>query len=261
MDPSARSAYERVLRARKDRAARNRTLDSKRKKLRDDLEARERAARDEADSEVDAAQKLAAEIERLRKEGSKELERQNEELRRQLEKELSDSSPSRRTHTPPDASNYNLSDVNVYRLKAKWKKHAPLADENSVRKLFSRYGRILGLVVSRKGTSAIVEYGTRQEALNALNAAAAYDVNVELMEANANEACAPPTMQPTINVSNTTTTRPAFAAAAAVHAPMRESAEDDTDFENSVLLKLKRAQERKRLIESETGANQSEASS
>lgn len=277
LDPSARKAYERVLKARKDRAVRNRTLDSKRKKLKDDLEARERAAKDEVESEVDAVQKLAEEIERLRKEGSKELERQNEELRRQFESELLvEPSTGRRAENTTTSqsenttsSNYDLSNDNVHRLKAKWKKQT--FDEASLRRLFSRHGHISGLVVSRKGTSAIIEFRTRAEALNALNGSAD-NISIELMETNANDARAPPTTQPTINVptsaasQNRSAGKPLFSAPAAAtfaaHSLMRKSAEDDTDLaqvENNVLLKLKRAQERKRLLEAAAAANQSEA--
>lgn len=44
-DESARKAYDKVLKGRKEAALRHRELDSKRRKLKEDLEARERSSR------------------------------------------------------------------------------------------------------------------------------------------------------------------------------------------------------------------------
>ena len=74
-DADAKKAYDNVLKARKANELRNRQLDAKRRKLKDDLEAREREAADSAFATVVAKkteeERLAAEIERLRKEGSR----------------------------------------------------------------------------------------------------------------------------------------------------------------------------------------------
>merc|ERR1712037_838199 len=75
-DEAARKAYDTVLKARKAAEIRKRQLDSKRRKLRDELEAREKRAKDDLDSrEAELNQntkaksdeeRLAEEIERLR---------------------------------------------------------------------------------------------------------------------------------------------------------------------------------------------------
>ncbi|XP_054710440.1 dnaJ homolog subfamily C member 17-like [Uloborus diversus] len=85
LDSSARAAYDKVLNARKASQIRNKELDSKRRKLKEDLEAREKNA--ENYKEVDPAVKLREEIERLRKEGSKLLEQEKELLRQEIERE------------------------------------------------------------------------------------------------------------------------------------------------------------------------------
>lgn len=72
-DIAARAAYDQSLKAKKVAAERTRVLDSKRKKFKEDLEARERAAFEikQADATAEAERKLQIEIKRLRKEGSK----------------------------------------------------------------------------------------------------------------------------------------------------------------------------------------------
>ena len=132
LDATARAAYERVLRGRKERAQRNKQLDSKRKKLRDDLEARERAAQDD----VDDARSLAREIERLRKESTNQLEKelnddlhkQNNDIRQQLAKELGRSKSSEqqysnlpKTRTLQDFDEYEAYVLNKLRQAQKLK--------------------------------------------------------------------------------------------------------------------------------------------
>lgn len=66
-DEAARKAYDKVLGAKKQAAIRHRELDSKRRKLKEDLDSRERGEGKSAD------QLLREEIERLRKEGSRQV--------------------------------------------------------------------------------------------------------------------------------------------------------------------------------------------
>ncbi|XP_013774524.2 dnaJ homolog subfamily C member 17-like isoform X2 [Limulus polyphemus] len=85
-DGPARTAYDKVLKAKKAHELRNAELDSKRRKLKKDLETREKAAREEEFGSVDPAKTLQEEIERLRKEGSKLLEEEQELLRKHMQK-------------------------------------------------------------------------------------------------------------------------------------------------------------------------------
>ncbi|KAI1287696.1 DnaJ -like protein subfamily C member 17 [Halotydeus destructor] len=244
LDASARAAYEKVLRARKDRATRHKHLDSKRRKLRDDLEARERAAKDDVETEIDAAEKLAKEIERLRREGNKELEKQNEELQKQIEKEKREAKLSRRQP-------FSQSIVTEpHRVRAKWKKRAH--DEDSLRKLFKHHGKISGLVISRKGTSAVIEYQSHQEAKDSL-VLNADDLSVELIDSNATHS------QPQAKLSvSENEKRPTFPSSASQSnitssfsgfSTYTPSNDDFDAYEAHVLLKLKHAHERKLLAE------------
>lgn len=229
LDASARAAYEKVLRARKDHAHRNRHLDSKRKKLRDDLESRERAAKDVSEREEDAGLKLAQEIERLRKEGSKELERQNEELRRQVQEELRASLSKVNVH---DVSAKIKIDEDVHRVIAKWKK-TPFT-EDILRKLFGQFGTITDFIMSRK--SAIIEYKNYREA-NAAKLGAASDV---LSVAFIGE---PKSSSSNNSSQSSTKFIPNLGASNATYST------NELDYESTVLLKLKRAQEKKRMLE------------
>ena len=74
-DIAARTAYDQSRKAKKAVIERNKVLDSKRKKFKEDLEAREQAAFEQTHKQRDIAneQKLAAEIARLRKDGSRSV--------------------------------------------------------------------------------------------------------------------------------------------------------------------------------------------
>lgn len=185
LDDAARAAYDRVLRAKKEAALRNQQLDSKRKKLKEDLEARERRgisgyklAKDKSPDEI-----LKEEIERLRKEGSKQVEEEMEYVLRQVKEEL---------RQPEDSW-----DGSKHRIKIKWK--ANKGDETNggynqeilhrflskvscySSRCFSKfiwkldeliyfllqYGDIMALVISpKKKGSALVEFKTKRGAVS-----------------------------------------------------------------------------------------------
>lgn len=91
MDTSARAAYDRVIHARVAAEIRNKQLDSKRQKLKTDLEERERIAEKSAASRrpystvtKSPEEALKEEIERLRSEGSRLLEEEKLLMQQQL---------------------------------------------------------------------------------------------------------------------------------------------------------------------------------
>ncbi|XP_026285301.1 dnaJ homolog subfamily C member 17 isoform X1 [Frankliniella occidentalis] len=162
IDEQARAAYDKVLNGKKAAKLRHRELDEKRKKLKEDLEARERSATDvngtstkKQDTKTDE-EKLQAEIERLRKEGSRQVEEEVELVRQQL---LQD---SKIPETPEEPQSNGLN-----RLRIRWK--ANKDDPNNggypydtLLKIMSKYGDIVALVVSpKKNGSALVEFKTK----------------------------------------------------------------------------------------------------
>lgn len=94
LDTSARAAYDRVINAKKAAELRNKQLDSKRQKLKADLEERERAAnlvqakgRSYSTVAKTPEELLKEEIERLRNEGSRLLEEEQLLMQQMLQEE------------------------------------------------------------------------------------------------------------------------------------------------------------------------------
>ena len=150
-DAAARKAYDNVLKARKANELRNRQLDEKRKRLKDQLEAREAKANESSyyDQKTEE-QKLAAEIERLRKEGRRQLEEEQERVRLLLakEKEAAGSTVNSRPSNPAGPT----------KIKVRWKATAEwyesegnLYNVESLRIIVSKYGDVNVVVVA--GTS------------------------------------------------------------------------------------------------------------
>lgn len=218
MDASARAAYDRMLRAKKANEMRNQQLDSKRQKLKSDLEARERQAASRKTSHNGIAQTpeeiFKAELERIMKENKKLLEDENEILRQQIYKE--------RLNVQPSSSSY---DSSKHRIKIKW--NADSGDNggynyDNLTKFLSKYGDIVALLVSKKKSgSGIVEFKTQ----DASEMAIAYEKgNLDNPLKLEWIGTAPKSKKPSGNVT-------------------------ETDYESLVLRQMRQAEERKRLIE------------
>ncbi|XP_044270759.1 dnaJ homolog subfamily C member 17 isoform X2 [Tribolium madens] len=157
IDETARKAYDAVLKGRKEAAIRHKELDSKRRKLKEDLEARERRAAAGYKTKS-ADEKLKEEIERLRKEGSRQVEEELERIRQEVLEEQK---------AKLDAN--SCSGAN-HRIKIKWnvvkddKTNGGYNYEN-LHRFLSKYGNVTALVLSQKrmGT-ALVEFETRNAA-------------------------------------------------------------------------------------------------
>jgi len=220
-DKSARSAYDKILNARKAAAIRNRQLDSKRQKLKAELEERERNALSNSqrsyqynipktDEDI-----LLNEIERLRKEGSKLLQEEQELMKKQLLEE------KLKVEDHYDSSQH--------RIKIKWKINSNQNlnyTEESLRNYLKKYGDIVAIVVStKKNGSALIEFKTQ----DAGEMAVAYEKGNLLNPLQLEWIGDPPKNKQTHPGSSSTIT--------------------DTDFESLVLCRMRQAEERKRLIE------------
>lgn len=226
-DESARAAYDRVLNAKKAAALRHAELDSKRRKLIEDLERREKVAnaqqkarRQGYSAEKSPEEQLKDEVERLRKEGSRLLEEEQEVMRKQLAEE--------RLKMKEGASQW---DSSLHRIKIKWK--AEKGDntnggynETNLRDFLKKYGDIVALVTSgKKKGSAVVEFKTQDAAEMAVDYEKGNMDNPLTLEWIGN---APKNNNRAGNGSNTIT---------------------DNDYESLVLRQMRQAEERKRLIE------------
>lgn len=163
-DPKARASYDNIIKAREREKLRTKELDSKRRKLIDDLEARERAYKD--DQEEKARQKseeirLKAHLEKLREEGSRILREAEQQLKEEIRKQR--------------AGEIDLSDSGSGQtgtVKLKWK--ADKKDEanggynqDNLYTFLSKHGDIAALAVSKdKKGRALVEFKNREDAVS-----------------------------------------------------------------------------------------------
>ena len=149
-------------------------MDSKRRKFKDDLEAREKVAREDQEAKERDEQRLAEEIERVRREGSRVVEEELNLLKSQLEKEILEMKLKKQ------------SEIKLPRLRCKWNKKNEY-NEMSLRNLFEQCGRISCLVVSSKGPTAIVEFERTDAALKAAELSSD-NLQIEWLQGNPKEA-------------------------------------------------------------------------
>jgi len=221
IDETTRRAYDNVLKARKAAELRSRQLDGKRRKLKDELEEREKAAKfEEFFDKKTEEEKLAREIERLRKEGSRQLEQEQEKLRQELAREAA---------APKETPNLSQ---NKARLKVKWSKskESPY-DRESLEKIFTKYGTVTGVVINEnKGGSALIEFENINDAKMAANIETGFfdcKLKVKLLGEVEDEGKKEEKKAPTLNYPGLV---------------------NQNDFESLVLRKLRQEEERKRLI-------------
>lgn len=223
-DVETRKAYDNLLKARKAAELRTRQLDSKRRKFKDDLDAKEKESYEEVFSKEQGEAKLAREIDRLRKEGSRQLAEEQEALKRQLAEERL-------------GQRKEQEDSVGGRLKVKWdRKGSMVYTEESLHRIFTKYGEVAGIVVSsKKGGSAIVELATRSSAVMASN------IETGMLE---NPIKVKPLWEEVEPGSNGH-----FSASNQATGAGSALSTNNTDFESLVMRKLRQEEERKRLIQ------------
>ncbi len=229
-DADARRAYDNVLKARKANALRNKQLDSKRKKLKDDLESRERNAA--ASAAFDAKwkakteeERLKDEIDRLQKEGSRLIEEEQESMRRIIEEERTRLNADR-TFAAANATG---------KIKLKWGDDGKSSyNEDSLRQIFSKYGDVTHVVVMKR--KALVEFSGHSAAESAASYESGFSTcpfkEVKLMGGGANDK------KPVTAAATNSFTNNAF-----------DSMVKETDYESLVLHKLRQAEARRKEIE------------
>jgi len=247
-DVDARRALDDVLRARAAREEAHAARDAKRRRAVEDLEARERAAASgvRAGDEAAARERLRAELERLRK--------RREEATRGCAASGDDASGvsvSARAEVP----------THLYRaIKIVWRR-AGDADEDAytakeLRETFEKIGRVEDVVIregKKKKGSALVVFADEETCVRASTATCGRADNALIIS----RAAVPPQRRASANVA--ADARPSVASGGNANAPEaneeRASAVPkapahaaNADFESVVLERLKRAQERARLL-------------
>ncbi|KAJ4444223.1 hypothetical protein ANN_06014 [Periplaneta americana] len=270
-DESARAAYDKVINAKKAAKLRHRELDSKRQRLKEDLERRERLAEEAAkkyrsfDTRTDE-EKLQAEIERLRKEGSKQVKEEQEYVQQQI---LLENLKPKRKESGCQC-----------RLKVRWDaaKDDPSNggyNEELLQNIFSKYGEISVLIVSakRKG-SALVEFKTNEASLMARRLERGLAKNPLRVENLESEGQKKPShtgkgprladlegendgtktgsqhgIFPSVDESTKNVSASAFPSFSFNPNILNLPQQSDSDFESLVLRRMRQAEERKKLIE------------
>ncbi|KAH0620608.1 hypothetical protein JD844_021250 [Phrynosoma platyrhinos] len=115
-DAAARAAYDKVRKAKKQAAERTQKLDERRKKVKLDLEAREREAQSQVsrEEEIHITRTLEQEIQRLREEGSRQLEEQQRLIKEQIRLE-------KEQRVPGKQDGYGEEGKGTPKLKLRWK--------------------------------------------------------------------------------------------------------------------------------------------
>jgi DnaJ family protein C protein 17 len=245
-DPAARAAYNKVLDGKLAATLRHKELDSKRKKFKEDLEAREKAAEiipssGKKKTELSAAEALRQEMDRLREEGSALLKAEQERLRQLLKEDLSQTKQT-------DSADEDCS-RQTYKLRLKWKSNKADPDNggysaNYLEQLLKKYGEINVLVISskKKGT-AMVEYTTYSAAMLAMQSERGLTDNPLTISWLTH-----PVVPHSADVSSSSDRQRSQHSADGV-TPSINRTTQSSDFESIVLMRLRQAEERKRLTQ------------
>ncbi|XP_043255184.1 dnaJ homolog subfamily C member 17 [Colletes gigas] len=247
-DASARAAYDKVINAKHQAVQRTKEFDAKRKKLKEDLEAREDAYKRSLNSESSTKRdedKLQVEIERLRKTGSKQVEEEIAFMKNKIAEQ------SRGFYKEYE------NDSDSYKIKIKWK---PNKDNfyndgynyNTLYQIFSKYGDIAALLVSStKNGSALIEYQNKSDAELALNTEVGFaqnplklqklwDISKQSSFSKEKTACDMSFNGRTSYSSDNNSEK---------NKANENNTMSDADFERSVLNNLRRAEEKKRSVD------------
>ncbi|KAJ7344840.1 hypothetical protein JRQ81_000790 [Phrynocephalus forsythii] len=232
-DAAARAAYDKVRKAKKQAAERTQKLDERRKKVKLDLEAREREAQSQVskEEEIQITRTLEQEILRLREEGSRQLEEQQKLIQEQIRAE------KQRVRGIQDG--YGEEGKGTPKLKLRWKSKKEDETKGGYSKevllqILQKYGEVLNLLISsKKSGSAIVEFATVKAAEMAIKNEVGLINNplkITWLEGQpqGSTTYADGSIQPRIS---------------------QDSVVSERDYESLVMMRMRQAAERQKLIE------------
>ncbi|XP_012692301.2 dnaJ homolog subfamily C member 17 isoform X2 [Clupea harengus] len=235
-DAAARAAYDKVRAAKRQAEERTRRLDDKRKKIKLDLEARERQAEYQHADEVKVTRTLEEEIARLREEGSRQLQEEQRIIQEQVEREKKARLHTDCSHTDGGAG----CGSGTPKLKLKWK--SKKEDENNggysqefLLSLLKKYGDVLNVLIStKKKGSAVVEFASTKAADLAFKNESGLMGNPLKISWLEGQPEAPPVTTHTSDPGSMFT---------------QASLTSGRDYESLVLMRMRQAAERQRLID------------
>ncbi|KAM4625706.1 dnaJ homolog subfamily C member 17 isoform 2-T2 [Polymixia lowei] len=247
-DAAARAAYDKVCAAKKQAEERTRKLDDKRKKIKLDLEARERQAEAQSQEEVKITRTLEEEIARLREEGSRQLQEEQRLIREQIQRERETQQQCTADNTQTGVERCSKSNVTP-KLKLKWK--CSKADDTNggysqdvLSRLLHKYGDVLNVLVSsKKKGSAVVEFATVRAAELAFKNESGLTGNpLKISWLEGQPEVLAPVAQPGQFVAS-----------------LQGSLSSERDYESVVLMRMRQAAERQKLIEEMEREDEQEA--
>ncbi|XP_049452345.1 dnaJ homolog subfamily C member 17 [Epinephelus fuscoguttatus] len=250
-DAAAKAAYDKICAAKKQAEERNRKLDDRRKKIKLDLETREQQAEAQSQEEVRITRTLEEEIARLREEGSRQLEEEQRLIREQIQREREAQQQEQRGgYTQRDSGVERCSKSNVTpKLKLKWK--CKKDDETNggysqdiLFRLLLKYGDVSNVIVSaKKRGSAVVEFATvRAAELAVKNESGLSENPLKISWLEGQPEVIAPASQPGLFMSS------------------QGSLSNERDYESVVMMRMRQAAERQRLIEQMQREDDEEAS-
>lgn len=235
-DAAAKAAYDKIRAAKKRAEERDERLDHRRKIIKLDLEARERQAETQRQEEVQITRTLEEEIARLRLEGSRQLEEEQRLIREQIQREREAQQQSG-DYIQRGGGRSSQSNVTP-KLKLKWKCRKD--DETNggysqdvLLKLLHKYGDVSNVIVSsKKKGRAVVEFVSVRAA--------------ELAVKNESGLSGNP-----LKISWLEGQPEVFAAASqsGQFSSSQGSVSNERDYETIVMMRMRQAAERQRLIE------------
>ncbi|XP_018083975.1 dnaJ homolog subfamily C member 17 isoform X2 [Xenopus laevis] len=236
-DGAAKVAYDNLRKAKEAAAKRTQNLDEKRKKVKLDLEAREREAQTRVTEEDKAqvARTLKQEIIRLLEEESRQLEEQQRQVQEQIKAEMTQRLQGQ---SASDAVDGTLS----AKLKLKWKYKKDDETrggytEDVLRMLLQKYGQVTHLLISSKKGTAIAEFSSFKAAEMAVRNESGLLSNPLTLSWLGTPP--PSTVQENCSWSYVST-----------HSvPSQGSVQSERDFESLVMMKMRQAAERQKLME------------
>ncbi|KAJ3361564.1 DnaJ (Hsp40), sub C, member 17 [Allomyces javanicus] len=168
-DEAAKTAYDAIVRQRQEQRARFEKMDAAKRQMREDLEARERAAELARKQTVKTELNRSAEIERLRSENAQKLRDHTAQLAHRTAASAHVARSTVSTSSPP------TSDPAHRTLKCKWRVSRVQHTESTLRALFAPYGAVEQLLVapikpSKKTGTAVVQMARKENADAAMRA-------------------------------------------------------------------------------------------
>ncbi|XP_068577621.1 dnaJ homolog subfamily C member 17 [Cebidichthys violaceus] len=239
-DAAAKAAYDKICAAKKQAEERNRKLDDKRKKIKLDLETREQRAEAQSQDEVQNTRTLEEEIARLREEGSRQLEEEQRLIREQIQREReAQQQQQQQQRGDRHAGVERCFKSNLTpKLKLKWK--CKKDDETNggysqdiLFTLLQKYGDVSNVIVSsKKRGSAVVEFATvRAAELAAKNEIGLSKNPLKISWLEGQPEVIAPASQPGQFISS------------------QGAMSNERDYESVVMMRMRQAAERQKLIE------------